>query len=164
MMKIYKSISLVVLISLVSIFGYAKDGETNIKIRGNLLTPPPCKVNSGELIEVDFGQVSIKSVKGLEKKEKVNYQIQCSENKNNWRMYLTIDGAKSQFDKDGLQTNIGNLAVKFQLGDLLLELGKKYPINPDSPGILWAVLVKDGNSELKTGSFWANGTLQVEYQ
>nr|WP_242461578.1 hypothetical protein [Providencia rettgeri] len=75
-----------------------------------------------------------------------------------------LDGIKSDFDINGLNTGVNNLAVKFQLADTELELGKKYLINPSSPGVLWAVLVRNGDNELKTGDFIANGTMVVEYQ
>ncbi|EKT53131.1 fimbrial protein [Providencia sneebia] len=142
----------------------AKDNEADIVITGNLITPPPCKINDGKDIEVPFGNVPIKSIQGKEQKREVNYQFHCEENKNNWATYLTISGAKSSFDLNGLNSGINNLAVKFQLGDKELELDKKYLIDPKSPGTLWAVLVKNGNAELPTGDFAAYGTIVVEYQ
>lgn len=152
------------LLMLLSFISIAKDNETDITIKGNLITPPPCRIDDGKEIEVDFGNVSIKSIQGNDQKRQVNYQIQCEENKNNWAMYLTLNGIKSTFDINGLSTGVDNLAVKFQLADKELDLGKKYLINPSSPGILWAVLIKNGNSELNTGDFIANATLLVEYQ
>ena len=153
-----------VLLMLLSFVSLAKDNETAIAIKGNLITPPPCRIDDGKEIEVDFGNVSVKSIQGNDQKRQVNYQIQCEENKNNWAMYLMLNGVKSTFDINGLSTGVDNLAVKFQLADKELDLGKKYLINPSSPGILWAVLVKNGNSELNTGDFVANATLLVEYQ
>ncbi|ENU1228713.1 MULTISPECIES: fimbrial protein [Providencia] len=164
-MKIANNIiGLVLLSAILSFTSAAKDYETKISIKGNLITPPPCHIDDGKDIEVDFGNVSIKSIQGNDQKRQVNYQIQCGENKNNWSMYLMLDGIKSDFDINGLNTGINNLAVKFQLSDTELELGKKYLINPSSPGVLWAVLVRNGNNELKTGDFIANGTMVVEYQ
>ncbi|HEQ1860088.1 TPA: fimbrial protein [Providencia alcalifaciens] len=164
MRNIYKLIGVFLLFILFPFSSTARDNETDILIKGNLITPPPCHIDNGKDIEVEFGNVSIKSIQGNAQKRQVNYQIQCEENKNNWAMYLTLNGAKSAFDTNGLNTGITNLAVKFQLGDQTLDLGKKYLINPSNPGVLWAVLVRDGNKELKTGDFLANGTMLVEYQ
>lgn len=142
----------------------AKDNETQVLIRGNLLTPPPCKVNDGNMIEVNFGPVAIKTIQGYDQKREINYQITCDENLNNWNMYLWIDGSKSSFDPNGLKTNIDDLTVKFMMGNSVIDLNKKYSINLNSPEKIWAVLVKKENSELKPGNFTSGGTLFVEYQ
>lgn len=141
-----------------------KANEAELKIMGNILVPPPCKIHQGSVIEVNFEKVGVNTIKGTEQKREVNYQIECGENKNNWQMYLSLSGTKSDFDFNALETNIDNLAVKFQLNDNFLDLDKKYPIDDKSPGTLWAVLVKNGNAKLATGNFLANGTLLVEYQ
>lgn len=164
MQKVKQLVYAIVCILICSCSVIAKDNETDIQIKGNLVTPPPCKIDDGKAIEVDFGNVSVKSVQGKDQKRQVNYQIQCGENKNNWAMYLMLNGSKSHFDINGLNTGINNLAIKFQLGDQELDLGKKYLINPSSPGVLWAVLTRNGNNELATGDFIANGSLIVEYQ
>ncbi|WBA56718.1 fimbrial protein [Providencia sp. 21OH12SH02B-Prov] len=164
MQKVKELVYAVLCLFIVSHHATAKNGEADIRIKGNLITPPPCKIDNGKEIEVDFGNVPVKSIQGKEQKRQVNYQIECGENKNNWAMYLTLNGVKSKFDINGLNTGIDNLAVKFQLADQELELGKKYLINPSSPGVLWAVLIRNGNNELATGNFIANGSLVVEYQ
>ncbi|MDD9339846.1 MAG: fimbrial protein [Providencia heimbachae] len=164
MLNINKIIGTALLIIILPFTSVAKDYETEVKIKGNLMTPPPCRIDDGKEIEVDFGNVSVKSIQGKDQKKAINYQIQCEENKNNWAMYLMLTGVKSSFDINGLNTGIDNLAIKFQLADQELELGKKYLINPTSPGVLWAVLIKNGNSELQTGDFVANATMLVEYQ
>lgn len=143
---------------------HAKDNETELKIMGNILIPPPCKINQGGTVEVNFDQIGVNSIKGHDQKREVNYQIECGENNNNWQMYLSVDGDKSSFDINGLKTDINDLAVKFQLDNNVLDLGKKYPINAKSPGKLWAVLVKNGAVTLTAGNFVANGNLLVEYQ
>ncbi|MEQ4676386.1 fimbrial protein [Providencia vermicola] len=160
-----KTITSVVLLMLMLPFtSSAKDYETEISIKGNLITPPPCHIDDGKEIEVDFENVSVKSIQGNDQKKQVNYQIQCGENKNNWAMYLKLNGPKSAFDLNGLSTGVDNLAVKFQLAEQDLELGKKYLIDPNNPGILWAVLVRNGSNEISTGDFVANATMVVEYE
>lgn len=142
----------------------ARDNEVDLKITGNILLPPPCKINQGSNVDVNFGDVLTKSIKGLEQKREINYQIECGYNNNNWDMYLSVNGIKSDFDKNGLKTNIDNLAVKFSLDHEMLELGKKYRINENTLGTLWAILIKKKNSELPSGYFFATGTLLVEYK
>ncbi len=65
---------------------------------------------------------------------------------------------------NGLKTNIDNLAVKFSLDHEMLELGKKYRINENTLGTLWAILIKKKNSELPSRYFFVTGTLLVEYK
>lgn len=142
----------------------AKDNETKVLIKGNLLTPPPCKVNDGNMIEVNFGTVPTKTIQGYDQKREINYQISCEENLNNWSMYLWIDGNKSSFDNNGLRTNINNLAIKFMMGSEIINLNKKYAVNLANPEKIWAVLVKQTNTDLAPGDFVSGGTLYVEYQ
>lgn len=153
-----------ILLFLFSFQSVAKDNETQVLIKGYLLTPPPCKVNDGNMIEVNFGPVAIKTIKGYDQKREINYQITCKENLNNWNMYLSIDGTKSSFDLNGLKTNINELTIKFMMGDSIIDLNKKYPVNLNNPEKIWAVLVKKENSTLTPGNFTAGGTLFVEYQ
>lgn len=166
MLKIYNMFIYLFLLMSVSVTfnAFARDNETDLNIIGNILIPPPCKINQGGNVDVKFGQVAIKSIKGTEQKKEVNYQIECGKNQNNWKMYLSVNGTKSNFDTNGLKTNINDLAVKFQLGNNIIDLGTKYAIDEKSPGKLWAILVKKENSTLPTGDFVANGTLLVEYQ
>lgn len=162
-MRYYPFLIILFLFSLSSSI-LAKDNETQVLIKGNLLTPPPCKINDGNMIEVPFGSVPIKSIQGYDQKREVNYQITCGENLNNWNMYLWIDGSKSNFDANGLRTNIDNLTVKFMMGNDIIELNKKYSVNLNNPEKIWAVLVKKENSVLSPGDFISGGTLFVEYQ
>lgn len=154
----------ILFVCLFSFQGVAEDNKTKVIIKGNLLTPPPCKVNDGNLIEVNFGPVAIKTINGYEQKRELNYQITCEQNLNNWNMFLSIDGAKSSFDNNGLKTNINDLAVKFMLGNSIMDLNKKYAVDLNNPETIWAVLVKKQNSELAPGNFVSGGTLFVEYQ
>lgn len=147
-----------------SFHGLAKDNEVDVLIKGNLIMAPPCKINQGEDIEVNFGSIPTKTIQGYEQKKEINYQITCEDNLNNWSLYLWIDGNKSGFDRHALKTNIDNLAVKFMKGSSIIDLAKKYTVNPNNPEKLWAVLVKQDNTELPAGSFVSNGTLYVEYQ
>lgn len=163
-MRYYRFLITLFLFSAFSSSSLAKDNETQVLIKGNLLTPPPCKVNDGNMIEVNFGPVAIKTIKGYDQKREINYQINCEENLNNWNMYLSIDGKKSSFDPNGLRTNINELAVKFMMGDSIIDLNKKYSVNLNNPEKIWAVLVKKENSELTPGNFTSGGTLFVEYQ
>lgn len=154
----------ILFVCLFSFQSVAEDNKAKVIIKGNLLTPPPCKVNDGNLIEVNFGPIATKTINGYEQKREINYQITCEQNLNNWNMFLSIDGAKSSFDNNGIKTNINDLAVKFMLGNTIMELNKKYAVNLNNPETIWAVLVKKQNSELAPGNFVSGGTLFVEYQ
>ncbi len=164
MRNIYPLICVSFIGMVASLPSIAKDNGAPIHISGNLITPPPCVINDGKDIDVPFGNVAIKKIQGKDQKREINYQFHCEDNKNNWGTYLSVGGPPSSFDLNGLNTGINNLAVKFQLGDKELDLGKKYLVDPKSPGTLWAILVKNGNAELTPGDFAAYGTLVVEYQ
>ncbi|RUL13053.1 fimbrial protein [Proteus mirabilis] len=163
-MYIYK-IMIMFFLFLFSLLGNANQKfGTKIYMHGNLLTAPPCKVNNGNVIDVGFGPISTKSIKGYDQKRELNYKITCESNSNNLKTYLWINGDKSNFDINGLKTNIDDLAIKFMMGGDIIELNKKYTVDINHPEQIWAVLVKKENSVLKTGDFSSSGTLFVEYQ
>lgn len=69
-MRYYPFLTMLFLFSISSSPSLAKDNETQVLIKGNLLTPPPCKVNDGNMIEVNFGPVAIKTIKGYDQKKR----------------------------------------------------------------------------------------------
>lgn len=52
--------------------------EIAMHFRGGLIAPPPCVINAGAKIDVDFGsRVGIKKVDGVNYRQVIDYQLDC---------------------------------------------------------------------------------------
>lgn len=68
-----------VLMLALSLPGMAQDNEAGISFRGILVEPPPCTLNSGSVVDVDFGDsVGVDSVDGVSNRVPLSYIITCT--------------------------------------------------------------------------------------
>lgn len=52
--------------------------EVAMQFRGGLIAPPPCTINAGAKIDVDFGsRVGIKKVDGVNYRQAIDYHLDC---------------------------------------------------------------------------------------
>ncbi|MBH1922372.1 fimbrial protein [Serratia marcescens] len=138
----------------------------NMTFRGMLLTPPPCRINDGNQVEVDFGaRVGINKVDGESYRQVVNYQIDCSEaGGKNWGLTLSLKGTASGFDKQALATDKSDLGIRIYGGDEPFTPGSTLKITLGNAPRLEAVPVKKAGATLSEGAFEAWATLQADYQ
>lgn len=138
-------------------------GITYVTIRGNVIAPPPCVINNGNTILVDFGEVMSTRIDGQRYKQPVNYTAECTKMPTN-AMTLAITGNTAGFDAGLLQTEITGLGVRMLYQGRQLNLGEKvkftYPVFP----ALEAVPVRDMTAVLTGGDFSAVATLELDYQ
>lgn len=138
-------------------------GIVYINIRGNVIAPPPCKINNGNMITVDFGEVMSTRIDGDKYKKDIIYTAECTKMPTN-AMKLSINGKTASFDNNALETNIGGLGVRILYQGRTLAVGQEvkftYPQFPE----LAAVPVRDMSATLTGGAFEAVATLQLDYQ
>ncbi|WP_262370366.1 fimbrial protein [Serratia marcescens] len=136
---------------------------TTVNVRVTVLSPP-CIINGGRPIEVDFGdEVMTTRIDGANYRRAVSYTLTCSGQSSNG-LKLQVQGAASGFDGQLLRTS------KDGLGIALLNGGRRWPINqwlsftyPAAP-TLEAVPVKSPTARLAAGEFTAGATMKVDYQ
>lgn len=140
--------------------------EGEMTFRGTLLTPPPCRINDNNQVEVDFGErVGINKVDGVNYRQAVNYQITCdSASGGSWGLTLSLSGTASGFDKQALATNKSDLGIRVYRDDQPFTPGSTLKITLDNPPRLEAVPVKKEGAALIEGAFEAWATLQADYQ
>ncbi|EQC01643.1 fimbrial protein [Photorhabdus temperata subsp. temperata] len=138
-------------------------GKTPVNIYGVVIAPPPCVINNGNTIDVDFGEVMITRIDGVNYMKPVKYTVKCEKMPAN-AMKMMISGNTASFDRAVLQTNHTGLGIA------VIHNGQKLPVNdwmkftyPDFPE-LHAVPVKNMTAVLKGGGFGAAATMMVEYQ
>lgn len=152
-----------VLLTVLSL-GLCSNATANLAFNGTLIEPPPCTINGGSAIEVDFKEVGISKVDGEHYREAVNYTITCSTDTLPWEMIFTVRGTATTFEPSAVQSSVLDLGIKLLQNGLPLELNKPLLITPSSPPVLEAVPVKRPGSTLAPGGFTASATLLANYQ
>jgi len=74
MMKSFQEWVIFLFIAILSFQVHAVD---NLKFSGTLIEPPLCKVSDSDKINVDFKQVGVKKVDGVNNLMLINYQLNC---------------------------------------------------------------------------------------
>jgi len=139
-------------------------GDIDMTFRGRLIEPPPCTINNGNRVDVDFGdRVGVNRVDGNEYRREVNYQIVCDRG-GSWTMTLSLNGTTAGFDADALLSNKTDLGIRVYQDGKPFRPGSVLTIDPNKPPTLEAVPVKRPGSTLTEGAFEAWATLQAEYQ
>ncbi|EKS6888714.1 fimbrial protein [Enterobacter bugandensis] len=139
--------------------------ESNtVNFRGKLIESLPCLINSGNTLEVDFGEkIGINGVNGVNYKQDVPYVLDCPAGAPPLTLNLMVTGVAASFDAAAVQTSVTPLGIRLLLGGAPLELNKRQIIDPVSPPVLQAVPVKQPGSNLPEGRFDATATLLAEY-
>ena len=136
----------------------------NVAFNGTLIEPPPCTINGGSTIEVDFKEVGISKVDGEHYRQPVNYTITCSTDTLPWEMILTVRGSATPFEPSAVQSSVVDLGIQLLQNGKPMELNTPFVIAPSSPPVLEAVPVKRPGSTLAPGGFTASATLLANYQ
>lgn len=144
----------------------AKDGEASMVFYGTLLTPPPCTINDGNQVEVDFGdRVGINKVDGVNYRQPLNYQITCDKAVGGtWVLMLSLSGGSAAFDNNALLTNKSGLGIRMYQDGKSFIPNSAVKINLASPPRLEVVPVKRAGATLTEGAFEAWATLRADYQ
>lgn len=154
------------LVGLASLNTFAQEkGDADMTFHGTLIAPPPCTINNGNRIDVDFGpQVGISKVDGVNFRQIMNYQISCEQGvKGSGALRLTLSGNAAGFDKNALLTNKENLGIQVYQNDQPFTPGSTLKIDPNNPPRLEAVPVKKKGAMLAEGEFEAWATLSADY-
>lgn len=136
----------------------------NLTFSGTLNEPPPCTIDAGNTIEVDFGDVGVKRVDGEKYRQGVGYLISCGADTLPWLLKLSINGTPTTFDSSAVQTNVPALGIRIFQNNLPFPLNTPLDISLSSPPTLEAVPVKQPGATLAPASFSAVATLLAEYE
>ncbi len=138
-------------------------GVVYVQIRGIVLAPPPCTINKGELIEVNFGEIMSTRIDGVAYEKPINYKIECTKMPTQM-MKMSVKGNRALFDYQSLETNIDGLGVSLRYGGRKLSLNEEIRFTyPNAPQFS-VVPVRDLTKTLKGGAFESVATLMIEYQ
>ncbi|HIE1061103.1 TPA: fimbrial protein [Serratia marcescens] len=145
--------------------GALASGDADANFRGTLIEPPPCTINDGNQVDVDFGnRVGINKVDGVNYRIPVNYQLSCESGGGGWALTLSLTGGTTGFDTDALATNKQDLGIRIYQGSKSFVPNTKLNIDLANPPRLEAVPVKRAGATLTEGAFEAWATLRADYQ
>ena len=149
----------------IAILSFQVHAVDNLKFSGTLIEPPLCKVSDSDKINVDFKQVGVKKVDGVNNLMLINYQLNCEKSSSSdWSMTLEVVGVAIDYDRAAIKTNVDDLGIRIYQDDKPFELNKPIPISLDKQPVLKAVPVKRPGSSLQPKPFSATATLLVVYQ
>lgn len=151
------------LLALCSI-GLCSGASANLTFNGTLNEPPPCTIDSGRNIEVDFGDVGTKRVDGVKYRRAVGYTINCGTSPLPWLLKLSINGTATTFDGAALQTTAPDLGIRLLQNNVPFLLNTPLDITITAPPTLEVVPVKRPGAVLAPARFTAVATLLAEYQ
>ncbi|HIE4798795.1 TPA: fimbrial protein [Serratia marcescens] len=145
----------------------------DINYSGSLVDMPPCKINDGNTLEVDFGEVGVNKV-GEGNKETpeltrfVSFEIDCQGARPD--LFLRYLGVPSAFNQAAVQSTVADLGIQLRRSGLSsspLPIGEGWLIDGGSAEAIdfsfIAVPVKKPGAELTEGGFEATANLQLEF-
>ncbi|MFB3301833.1 fimbrial protein [Pseudomonas sp. AMR01] len=138
--------------------------SANLTFSGTLNEPPPCTIDAGNTIEVDFGDVGVKRVDGVKYRRGVGYTISCGPATLPWELKLSINGTPTAFDDSAVQTSVPELGIRLFQNNLPFQLNTPLDISLSLPPTLEVVPVKQPGAVLAPARFSAVATLLAEYE
>lgn len=144
--------------------GLCSGAAANLRFSGTLNEPPPCTIEAGNTIEVDFGDVGVKRVDGEKYRRGLGYTISCGSDTLPWQLKLSVNGTPTAFDGAAVQTSVAALGIRIYQNNLPFALNTPLDISLTAPPRLEVVPVKLPGAVLPAASFTAVATLLAEYQ
>ncbi|WP_353631772.1 fimbrial protein [Pseudomonas canadensis] len=151
------------LLALCSI-GLCSGASANLTFSGTLNEPPPCTIDAGNTIEVDFGDVGVKRVDGVKYRRGVAYTISCGPATLPWELKLSVNGTPTSYDASAVQTNVPALGIRVYQNNVPFPLNTRLDISLPTPPVLEVVPVKQPGATLVPARFAAVATLLAEYE
>ncbi|MDZ7278121.1 fimbrial protein [Pantoea eucrina] len=135
-----------------------------VSFSGTLIEPPACTINSGGIIDVNFGeQLSSNRIDGENYRQVIPWKLTCPVAPAPLVLRLIIKGNATSFENTALQTSKADLGIRLLSDGKRFELNKLVPLNVSAPPVLEAVPISRPASSLTEGAFSASATLLALY-
>ncbi|MGJ3355774.1 fimbrial protein [Providencia sp. Je.9.19] len=166
--RIYKSILLSGVLIMTPWWSYGSLSQVTVKVT---VVSSPCSINNNQPLLVEFGDVLITRVDGVNYRKPIPYTLNCPADKlNNNMLKLQIQGTGITVLGPTLVLevpNVPNFGIQLQRDNTPLApntwVNFTYNSPADAPK-LYAVPVMKPNTTLNVGAFRASSTMRVEYQ
>ena len=139
-------------------------GMVTVPIKCVVLAPPPCVINNGNIVKVDFQEIMSTRIDGSAYAKPVNYNIKCDKRPTE-QMKMTLVGIPISFDSGAVETDIPGLGIAFRYNGNKLRLNQEIKfVYPNAPQFE-AIPVRDLSKTLtQGGAFRAGVTIKLDYQ
>ncbi|HDC1420164.1 TPA: fimbrial protein [Salmonella enterica] len=153
--------------------------DVTVNITGEIVIPP-CTVNNGQIIEVNFGDIPVSDVTNNRYRQRKDVNVICTYYQGT--PYIKVTGAQlTGAASHVLKTNINNFGIALYQGDgvgtpLVLgngtSNGNEYIGSPITSGLsgtssgtftFTAVPYKVGSAELSAGAFSSTASMSITY-
>lgn len=136
--------------------------EENMKFHGTLVDAPDCVINGGQPIKVEFGNVSIGKIDGVNYAEEIKYNLSC-EGGDGKQMALSITGQTDSEEGDGvLETDKRFLGLQLMNEQSKLAVGGSVTFTYPTFPVLKVVPVK-ASHDPTVGEFNASATMVIAW-
>lgn len=138
----------------------------NMTFHGTLIEYPPCKINGGEPVEIDFGEVGVNKIDGQNYAQTFTIKYDCEGTSTD--KVLRYLGTATTFDTAAVQSNIADFGIQLQHKKdgvaTPFVVGSVLPISSYLGASTFVVTpVKKVGADLSEGAFTSAATLQLEY-
>lgn len=138
--------------------------QADVTFHGTLIDAPPCVVNGGQKIQVDFGNdVMTTRIDGSEYKQRIDFTLDCSAATSSHQK-VRITGTAAGFDAQALSGDIPGFGIALYHGQNRYTLGEWLSFTEPNLPEFYAVPVKDPQTDLSGGRFSVLASLVVDYQ
>lgn len=139
--------------------------EENMLFHGALVAPP-CTIQDGQTIEVDFGtELGVNKIDGVNYRQPIQYRIVCDTHYMPNELAVVVESSQpTTYDSSAVQTTKSGLGIRINVADQPVSFGTRIAVqDPNSPPEIDAVPVHDPAVTLDEGAFDATMTLRVDY-
>lgn len=145
--------------------------SVEVNFTGTLIDNPPCTVNNSEAIAIDFGEIGITKIDGVNYPQPLTLTLDCASTLGgDTVLSLEYDGmAANSFDIQALQTSRKGLGIRLyqSAGSQLFPINSGYSITMaggSSTSLdLYAVPVAASGADLLEGEFTATASFELQY-
>jgi type 1 fimbria pilin len=137
--------------------------EPNVNISGTIVASMPCKVNNDAVTDIEFNNVIVSSINGVNFTQNIPIEISCSPGFSS-ELDLTFQGMSSPLGSSVIVTSIDGLGINISKNGNPVEINKKFSIDWRAPFQLQATPVKENNSKIDGGEFSATANLLISLQ
>lgn len=143
----------------------AEQFNVNVKIK---VVKPPCTINAGQPIDINFGDVKTNAIDGYAYQLPVTYSLYCG-GAGTTALKMQISGIKSSFNNAAVEVQgRPEMGIQFMHNGTPLEINTWFNFNYSNTAMgnpkLYVVPVKKVDSTLTEGAFTATATMLVDYQ
>ncbi|WP_233429642.1 fimbrial protein [Enterobacter asburiae] len=144
--------------------GTPRGAQAEVTFHGELVEAPPCIVNGGEPVVVDFGsEVMTTRIDGTEYKKRIAFTLDCREAVSPGQQLRITGGTAAAFDPQAIAGEQPGFGIALYEGSHRYTPGDWLPFTDPAVPELYAVPVKQDGVTLSGGAFSILASLVVAY-